>query len=81
MPAQPKVQSARQKPIYLMQRGLNVGAGLPAMQTPRCVRYTELMPSQASQLPQLTEYGSAVAVAVAVAPALTSFSMTKSAVF
>ncbi|WP_213017776.1 hypothetical protein, partial [Pseudomonas fluorescens] len=63
---------------------LSVGAGLPAMQTPRCIRHTELMPSQrcddsTSQLPPLTEYGSAVAVAVA--PALTSFSMTKSAVF
>ena len=31
-----------------------VGAGLPAMQTPRCIRQTEVMPSQASQLPHLT---------------------------
>ncbi|KAB0476024.1 hypothetical protein F7R12_09240 [Pseudomonas tolaasii] len=30
-----------------------VGAGLPAMQTPRYLRQTRLMPSQASQLPQL----------------------------
>ncbi|RAG99153.1 hypothetical protein DJ480_29325 [Pseudomonas sp. Leaf98] len=30
-----------------------MGAGLPAMQTPRCVRHTELMLSQASQLPHL----------------------------
>ncbi|RTX98626.1 hypothetical protein EJ576_15370 [Pseudomonas sp. C 49-2] len=29
----------------------SVGAGLPAMQTPRCSRYTEVMLSQASQLP------------------------------
>ena len=28
-----------------------VGAGLPAMQTTRYIRYTQLMPSQASQLP------------------------------
>ncbi|AUO22719.1 hypothetical protein C0058_12260 [Pseudomonas sp. NC02] len=28
--------------------------GLPAMQTTRCIRYTQLMPSQASQLPHLT---------------------------
>ncbi|QBQ10731.1 hypothetical protein DCC84_13790 [Pseudomonas sp. SXM-1] len=31
-----------------------VGAGLPAMQTPRCIRYTQLMPSPASQLLQWT---------------------------
>ncbi len=29
-----------------------VGAGLPAMQAPRCIWTTQLMPSQASQLPQ-----------------------------
>ncbi|AZP69862.1 hypothetical protein EJJ20_04540 [Pseudomonas poae] len=29
-----------------------VGAGLPAMQATRCIRYTEVMLSQASQLPQ-----------------------------
>ena len=29
-----------------------VGAGLPAMQAPRNIRHTQLMPSQASQLPQ-----------------------------
>ncbi|TVT88335.1 hypothetical protein FPT15_25255 [Pseudomonas sp. RGB] len=29
----------------------NVGAGLPAMQTPRSISYTEVMLSQASQLP------------------------------
>ncbi len=29
-----------------------VGAGLPAMQTTRYIRHTQLMPSQASQLPQ-----------------------------
>jgi len=29
-----------------------VGAGLPAMQTPRHFRQTEVMLSQASQLPQ-----------------------------
>jgi hypothetical protein len=34
----------------------SVGAGLPAMQAPRCVKYTGLMPSQASQLPQLVEF-------------------------
>jgi hypothetical protein len=33
-----------------------VGAGLPAMQAPWSIRYTEVMLSQASQLPQLTEY-------------------------
>nr|WP_256348033.1 hypothetical protein [Pseudomonas yamanorum] len=32
----------------------SVGAGLPAMQATRSLRYTQLMPSQASQLPQLT---------------------------
>src|SRR5471032_2243464 len=32
-----------------------MGAGLPAMQTPRCFRCTELMLSQASQLPPLSE--------------------------
>ncbi|CRM21850.1 hypothetical protein [Pseudomonas sp. 58 R 3] len=40
-----------------MQHSLNVGAGLSgrriaAMQAPRYIRHTELMPSQASQLPQ-----------------------------
>ena len=35
-----------------MQHSLNVGAGLPAMQAPLHIRHTELMPSQASQLPQ-----------------------------
>src|SRR5471030_1342293 len=34
----------------------SVGAGLPAMQAPRWVRYTGLMPSQASQLPHLIEF-------------------------
>ncbi|MGU3309372.1 hypothetical protein ACLBW8_24300, partial [Pseudomonas sp. M5A4_2d] len=29
----------------------SVGAGLPAMQTPRYIRNSQLMPSQASQLP------------------------------
>ncbi|KAA2230101.1 hypothetical protein FJD34_05640 [Pseudomonas brenneri] len=28
-----------------------MGAGLPAIQTPRCISYTEVMLSQASQLP------------------------------
>ncbi|AUO21727.1 hypothetical protein C0058_06880 [Pseudomonas sp. NC02] len=37
-----------------MQLCFSVGAGLPAMQTPRCIRQTQLMPSQASQLPHLT---------------------------
>ncbi|QBQ13206.1 hypothetical protein DCC84_27270 [Pseudomonas sp. SXM-1] len=37
-----------------MQICFSVGAGLPAMQTPRCIRYTQLMPSQASQLLQCT---------------------------
>ncbi|MCK3850364.1 hypothetical protein E4O98_06485 [Pseudomonas sp. W2Jun17] len=32
-----------------------VGAGLPAMQTTRCIRQTQSMPSQASQLPQINE--------------------------
>ena len=32
-----------------------VGAGLPAMQAHWSLRYTELMPSQASQLPHLVE--------------------------
>ncbi|OZO06029.1 hypothetical protein B7453_02940 [Pseudomonas sp. IB20] len=31
----------------------NVGAGLPAMQTPRCISDTQVMLSQASQLPHL----------------------------
>ncbi|TVT92249.1 hypothetical protein FPT15_04340 [Pseudomonas sp. RGB] len=34
----------------------SVGAGLPAMQTTRCVRHNQLMPSQASQLPLLIEF-------------------------
>ncbi|KAB0478437.1 hypothetical protein F7R12_04080 [Pseudomonas tolaasii] len=33
----------------------SVRAGLPAMQTPRYIRHTPLMPSQASQLPQKPE--------------------------
>ena len=33
-----------------------VGAGLPAMQAHWSIRYTELMPSQASQLPHLMEF-------------------------
>ncbi len=73
---------------HALKSCFSVGAGLPAMQAPRCVRHTELMLSQrcddsTSQLPPLTEYGSAVAVAVAVAVALvlTSFSLAKSAVF
>ena len=67
--------------LHALKSCFSVGAGLPAMQTPRYIRYTELMPSQASQLPPLTEYGFAVAVAVAVVLALTSFSLAKSAVF
>ena len=31
----------------------SVGAGLPAMRAPRCVRHTQSIPSQASQLPHL----------------------------
>ncbi|PMV12250.1 hypothetical protein C1X82_14530 [Pseudomonas sp. GP01-A11] len=38
----------------LKAKRFSVGAGLPAMQTPRCIRYTQLMPSQASQLLQRT---------------------------
>jgi hypothetical protein len=34
--------------------GFFVGAGLPAMQTPQCIRQTHLMPSLASQLLQVT---------------------------
>ncbi|QHD07261.1 hypothetical protein PspR76_16660 [Pseudomonas sp. R76] len=34
----------------------SVGAGLPAMQAPRCIRQNQLMPSQASQLPHLIEF-------------------------
>ncbi|KAB0476217.1 hypothetical protein F7R12_10260 [Pseudomonas tolaasii] len=37
---------------------LFVGAGLPAMQATRSFKQTEVMPSQASQLPQLTGLGS-----------------------
>ena len=36
--------------------GLSVRAGLPAMQAPWCIRHTQWMPSQASQLPHLTGY-------------------------
>ncbi|QHD04665.1 hypothetical protein PspR76_02455 [Pseudomonas sp. R76] len=32
-----------------------MGAGLPAMQATRSARHTEVMPSQASQLPQLIQ--------------------------
>ncbi|TVT88881.1 hypothetical protein FPT15_22805 [Pseudomonas sp. RGB] len=34
----------------------SVGAGLPAMQTPRCIRHNQSMLSQASQLPHLIEF-------------------------
>ncbi len=34
----------------------SVGAGLPAMQAPRCIRHNQLMPSQASQLPHVIEF-------------------------
>ncbi|AZF63676.1 hypothetical protein C4J83_2687 [Pseudomonas sp. LBUM920] len=34
----------------------SVGAGLPAMRAPRCVRHTQSIPSQASQLPHLDQY-------------------------
>ncbi|TLG93265.1 hypothetical protein FEM54_04700 [Pseudomonas edaphica] len=34
-----------------------VGAGLPAMQTPRCISDTQVMLSQASQLPHLPSLG------------------------
>ncbi|QBQ10678.1 hypothetical protein DCC84_13500 [Pseudomonas sp. SXM-1] len=37
-----------------MQLCFSVGAGLPAMQTTRSFRHTEVMLSQASQLPHLT---------------------------
>ncbi|TLG88063.1 hypothetical protein FEM54_27980 [Pseudomonas edaphica] len=37
---------------------LFVGADLPAVQPTRCNRQTELMPSQASQLPHLNELAS-----------------------
>ncbi|RAH00932.1 hypothetical protein DJ480_20015 [Pseudomonas sp. Leaf98] len=33
-----------------------MGAGLPAMQAPRCICDTEVMLSQASQLPQLIAF-------------------------
>ncbi|PSL91863.1 hypothetical protein C7U57_23605 [Pseudomonas sp. R9.37] len=42
--------------FYLMHCDPNVGAGLPAMQTPRSIRYNQSMPSQASQLPPLIEF-------------------------
>ena len=41
-----------------------VGAGLPAMQTTRYIRKTQLMPSQASQLPQGTAHASLIRSAV-----------------
>ncbi|KTC42198.1 hypothetical protein AO260_12020, partial [Pseudomonas sp. ABAC21] len=34
----------------------SVGAGLPAMQTPQCIRQAQSMPSQASQLPHLIAF-------------------------
>ena len=43
------------------RHGSNVGAGLPAMQTPRCIRYTQLMPSPASQLLQKSSSAFALA--------------------
>ena len=46
-------------------RCFSVGAGLPAMQTPRWIRYAQSMLSQASQLPHLTVPDSDLAVAVA----------------
>ncbi|TSD76380.1 hypothetical protein FFI16_008135 [Pseudomonas sp. KBS0710] len=36
--------------LHALKSCFSVGAGLPAMQTPRYIRYTELMLSQASQL-------------------------------
>ncbi|OZO06345.1 hypothetical protein B7453_01385 [Pseudomonas sp. IB20] len=54
---------ARSKRYMNMPRGLAqlgrmwervcVGAGLPAMQAPRCISDTQLMPSQASRLPHV----------------------------
>ncbi len=44
------IESSRQHCTALLC--FSVGAGLPAMQTPRCIRHNQLMPSQASQLPQ-----------------------------
>ena len=41
---------------------ISVGAGLPAMQTPRCISYTEVMLSQASQLPPLILAGLDIAL-------------------
>ncbi|AIB44518.1 MAG: transposase [Pseudomonadales bacterium RIFCSPLOWO2_12_60_38] len=42
--------------FQLDKRDPLVGAGLPAMQTTRYLRYTEVMLSQASQLPQGIAY-------------------------
>ncbi len=49
-----------------VQLCFSVGAGLPAMQTTRCIRKTQLMPSQASQLPHLTVPALAFDCAVAL---------------
>ncbi|QBQ09149.1 hypothetical protein DCC84_05120 [Pseudomonas sp. SXM-1] len=43
-------------PLFLFGNPTNVGAGLPAMASPRSGRYTESPASQASQLPHLTEF-------------------------
>ena len=43
---------------YLFANPINVGAGLPAVASPRFGRYTESPASQASQLPHLTEFDS-----------------------
>ncbi|MDF3201532.1 hypothetical protein P3C29_22825, partial [Pseudomonas sp. 1912-s] len=43
----------------------NVGAGLPAMQTTRYIRHTEVMPSQASRLLQKSSSAFALAFALA----------------
>ncbi|PSL95608.1 hypothetical protein C7U57_00075 [Pseudomonas sp. R9.37] len=40
-----------QTPTSLNRHKTNVGAGLPAIQAPRCISYTLVMLSQASQLP------------------------------
>ncbi|TVT92868.1 hypothetical protein FPT15_00075 [Pseudomonas sp. RGB] len=40
-----------QTPTSLDRHKTNVGAGLPAIQAPRCISYTQVMLSQASQLP------------------------------
>ena len=53
------------RPVFVLSSSVqNVGAGLPAMQAIRYIRHTQLMSSQASQLPQENAHASSIRSAV-----------------